>query len=136
MIQFYFLSVLLNIVGGYALLSYNSEDKGTKFDGVRNYLKDMTVRLVLGVLAVIVGFFKLLTVMRGDIPIVGDFLPSIAGLATGFSLLLEFYRSNSNVTTETLEKMERIFTANRRIVGISAVAIGFIHFLFASVLFL
>jgi len=136
MIQFYFLSVLFNIVGGYALLIHDAQDKGTKFDGVRSFLKDMTVRLVLGVLSVIVGFFKLLTVMRGDIPIVGDFLPAVAGLATGFSLLLEFYRSNSNVSTETLEKMERILNANRRIVGVVAIVIGFVHFLFASVLFL
>ncbi len=136
MIQFYFLSVVLNLVGGYALLIHDTPEKGTKFDGVRGFLQDMTVRLVLGVLAVIVGFFKLLTVMRGDIPIVGDFLPAIAGLASGFSLLLEFYRGNSNVTTETLENMERVFTANRRIVGTSAMIVGFVHFLFASVLFL
>lgn len=136
MIQFYFLSVLLNVLGGYALLVQGGEDKGTKFDGVRNFLKDMTVRLVLGILAVTVGFFKLLTVMRGDIPIVGDFLPALAGLAAGFSLLLEFYRSNSNVTTDTLERMDRIFTANRRIVGVSSMIVGFVHFLFASVLFL
>ncbi|HSV56957.1 MAG TPA: hypothetical protein VLH39_07600 [Magnetospirillaceae bacterium] len=136
MIQFYFLSVLLNIVGGYALLVQGGGDKGTSFDGVRTFLRDMTVRLVLGVLTIVVGFFKLLTVMRGDIPIVGDFLPAVAGMATGFSLLLEFYRSNSNVTTETLERMDRILTSNRRIVGISSIVIGFVHFLFASVLFL
>lgn len=136
MIQFYFLSVLLNVMGGYALMIHDAQEKGTKFDGVKNFLKDMTVRLVLGVLSVIVGFFKLLTVMRGDIPIVGDFLPAIAGLVSGFSLLLEFYRGNSNVTTDTLEKMERVFTANRRIVGTAAMIIGVVHFLFASVLFL
>ena len=136
MIQFYLLSVLLNITSGYALLVTDIPDKGNKLDGVRNYLKDLTVRLVLGVLSVIVGFFKLLTVMRGDIPIIGDFLPAVAGLVSGFSLLLDFYRGNSNVTTETMEKMERIFMANRRIVGIGAMIVGFTHFLFASVLFL
>lgn len=136
MIQFYFLSVLLNVVGGYALLAQDSPDKGTKFDGVKAFLKDPTVRLILGVLSLIVGFFKLLTVMRGDIPIVGDFLPAVAGLASGFSLLLEFYRGNSKVTTDTLEKMEKIFISNRRIVGTATMVIGFIHFLFASVLFL
>ena len=136
MIQFYFLSVFLNVVNGYALLVHDREDRGSKFDGVRTFLKDSTVRLVLGVLGVIVGFFKLLTVMRGDIPIIGDFLPAVAGLISGFSLLLEFYRSNSNVTTDTLEKMEKIFTANRRIVGTASIVIGFVHFLFAYVLFL
>ena len=136
MVQFYLLSVIMNIVAGYALLSFETEPKGSKFDGIREYLKESTIRLVLGILCATVGFFKLLTVMRGDIPVVGDLLPSLAGMAAGLTLLLEFYRSNSQVTTNGLEKLNSIFVANRRIVGIVAVVSGFVHFLFANVLFL
>lgn len=136
MVQFYLLSVLMNIVAGYSLLAIDTEPKGTKFDGVREFLKDGTIRLVMGILCTTVGFFKLLTVMRGDIPVVGDLVPSLAGVAAGFSLLLEFYKSNSNVTTSALEKMEAIFIGQRRIVGIVAVVSGFVHFLFANILFL
>ncbi|GAB1457458.1 MAG: hypothetical protein RBT62_03390 [Spirochaetia bacterium] len=136
MVQFYLLSVIMNIVAGYALLSFETEPKGSKFDGIREYLKDSTIRLVLGILCATVGFFKLLTVMRGDIPVVGDLLPSLAGMASGLTLLLEFYRTNSQVTTNGLEKLNSIFVANRRIVGIVAVVSGFVHFLFANVLFL
>lgn len=136
MVQFYLLSVLLNIVAGYALVSFETSPKGTKFDGIREFLKDGTIRLVLGILCSTVGFFKLLTVMRGDIPVVGDFVPSLAGMAAGFTLLLEFYRSNSNVTTDALEKLDSIFVANRRIVGIVGMVSGFVHFLFANILFL
>jgi len=136
MVQFYLLSVIMNIVAGYALLSLQTQSKGTKFDGIREYLKDPTVRLVTGILCTAVGFFKLLTVMRGDIPVIGDFFPSLAGMAAGFTMLLEFYRSNSNVTTTTIEKLDSIFIANRRIVGITAIASGLVHFLFANVLFL
>jgi hypothetical protein len=136
MVQFYLLSVIMNIVAGYALLSFEAGPKGTKFDGIRDYLKDSTVRLVIGILCSTVGFFKLLTVMRGDIPVIGDFFPSLAGMAAGFTMLLEFYRSNSNVTTTTIEKLDAIFISNRRIVGIVAIASGLVHFLFANVLFL
>jgi hypothetical protein len=136
MVQFYLLSVLLNIVAGYSLISFETSSKGTKFDGIREYLKDSTTRLILGILCSTVGFFKLLTVMRGDIPVVGDFIPSVAGMAAGFTLLLEFYRANSNVTTTTLDKLDSIFVANRRIVGIVSVSSGLVHFLFANVLFL
>jgi len=136
MVQFYLLSVLMNIVAGYALISLETTPKGTKFDGIREYLKDSTVRLILGILCSAVGFFKLLTVMRGDIPVVGDFIPSVAGMAAGFTLLLEFYRANSNVTTTTLDKLDSIFVANRRIVGMVAVSSGLVHFLFANILFL
>jgi hypothetical protein len=136
MVQFYLLNVIMNIVAGYALLSFEAGPKGTKFDGIREYLKDSTVRLVIGILCSTVGFFKLLTVMRGDIPVIGDFFPSLAGMAAGFTMLLEFYRSNSNVTTTTIEKLDAIFISNRRIVGIVAIASGLVHFLFANVLFL
>jgi len=136
MVQFYLLSILMNIVAGYSLISFQTESKGTKFDGVREFLKDATIRLVLGILCTTVGFFKLLTVMRGDIPVVGDLVPSLAGMASGFTLLLEFYKSNSSVTTSTLEKLDSIFVANKRLVGIISIVSGFVHFLFANVLFL
>jgi hypothetical protein len=136
MIQFYLLSVLLNIVAGYALYSYESEPRGSLFDGIRVFLKDQTVRLIMGILTFTVGFFKLLTVMRGDVPVVGDLLPSVAGMTVGVTLLLEFYRSTANVSTDAIDKLDRIFIANRRLVGIVAMASGLVHFLFANVLFL
>lgn len=136
MVQFYLLSVLMNIVTGYALVSFNTEPKGTKFDGVREFLKDSTIRLVLGILCTTVGLFKLLTVMRGDISVIGDFVPSVAGMAAGFTMLLEFYKANSKTTTQTLEKLDALFVGNSRIIGIVAMSSGFVHFLFANVLFL
>jgi hypothetical protein len=136
MVQFYLLSVLMNTVAGYALLSFDTEPKGTKADGIREFFKDPTIRLVLGILCFITGFFKLLTVMRGDIPVVGDLLPSLAGMMGGFTMLLEFYRNNSKITTDTLEKLDTIFIANRRMIGIASMAVGFAHFLFPNVLFL
>jgi hypothetical protein len=117
-------------------MAIDAEPKGTKFDGVREFLKDGTIRLVVGILCTTVGFFKLLTVMRGDIPVIGDLVPSLAGIAAGFSLLLEFYRSNSSVTTNALDKVEAILIGQRRIIGIVAVVSGFVHFLFANILFL
>ncbi|GAB1432726.1 hypothetical protein MASR2M29_13510 [Spirochaetota bacterium] len=136
MVQFYLLSVILNIISGYALVSFNSPATGSKFDGIREFLKDSTIRLVLGILSTTIGFFKLLTVMRGDIPVVGDLLPSVAGLASGFTLLLEFYKLNSSVRTEALERMDKILVSNSRIVGIAAMVLGFAHFLFPNVLFM
>ncbi len=136
MIQFYLLSVVMNIIAGFSLFSFSAEARGSIFDGVRDFLRDPTVRLIVGILTLVVGFFKLLTVMRGDIPVIGDFVPSLAGMAAGFSLLLEFYRSTATVTTEGLERLDRIFIANRRIVGIVAMTSGLVHFLFAGVVLL
>lgn len=136
MIQFYLLSVLLNILAGYALIVHGKEARATPFDGLRGFLQDPTVRLILGVLGFVVGFFKLLTVMRGDVPVVGDFLPALAGMASGFALLFEFYRSTATINAEGMERLDAIFLHKRRLLGIAAIAIGFAHFLFPNVLFL
>ena len=136
MVQFYLLSVILNIGSGYALVSIATEPKGGSFDGVRQFLKDPPIRLAVGLLAFFVGFFKMINVMRGDIPVVGDLFPSVAGMASGFTMLLEYYRANAKFIGPVLEKLDGIFVANRRIVGIGAFASGVVHFLFANVIFL
>ncbi len=95
MIQFYFLSILLNVVGGYALAIDAAHRSSPAIDGLRAFLRDPTVRLVIGILTIVTGAFKLLAVVRGDIPVVGDFVPAVAGLAVGATLLLELYREPS-----------------------------------------
>ena len=92
MIQFYFLSVLFNLVGGFALTIDSAPRRGPGLEGLRAFLRDPSVCLVLGILTTVTGAFKLLTVMRGDIPVVGDFLPAVTGISLGLTLLLERYR--------------------------------------------
>lgn len=136
MIQFYALSVFLTILAGYALVSRDAPQRGTATDGIRSFLSDRIVRLILGIMSTSVGFFKLLAVMRGDIPVVGDLLPAAAGMASGFTLLLEFYRDSSEVKSELVAKLEGALLDKSRLIGIAAMATGFIHFLFAQVIFL
>lgn len=76
MLQFYFLSILLNAVTGLVLLFADpSRREETVSRKIPEIAYDETFRLVLGILAGIAGFFKLLTVVRGDVPIVGIFSP-------------------------------------------------------------
>ncbi|GAB1481261.1 hypothetical protein MASR2M78_00760 [Treponema sp.] len=134
MIQFYFLSILLNAIAGYALIT--DDESGSPLHGIREYLSDETFRLVLGVLAVVTGFFKLLSAVRGDIPVIGDLFPSLAGLAAGFSLVYEYYRSRTSISSEKAERLELLFVKNRKWIGYSALLAAFAHFLFPTVLFL
>lgn len=137
MLQFYFLSILLNAVTGLVLLfaeqSRREEGSSVMFPDVAY---DETFRLVLGILTGIVGFFKLLTVVRGDVPVLGDLFPAVAGMAAGFMLLYEFYRSRSSVTEESLPPVVMRFIASKRYVGIIAIVSASTHFLFPTVLFL
>lgn len=136
MMQFYLLSVLLNLVGGYALYSTKKPDGGNAFDGVRVFLRQETFRLVIGLLGCIVGLFKLLTVTDGDIPVIGDFSAALIGLLVGFTLLFEFYRNHSTLASKRADRIERLLLANSHIVGAAGMAAAVVHFLFPRVLFL
>lgn len=137
MLQFYFLSILLNAVTGLVLLFANQsqrEEGGSRMFPEVAY--DETFRLVLGILTGIVGFFKLLTVVRGDVPVLGDLFPAVAGMAAGFMLLYESYRSRSSVTEGTMPPVIMRFIASKRYVGIITIVSAAAHFLFPTVLFL
>lgn len=137
MLQFYFLSILLNAVTGLVLLFANQDQRDENGSGaVPNVAYDETFRLVLGILTGIVGFFKLLTVVRGDVPVLGDLFPAVAGMAAGFILLYEFYRTRSHIQEESLPPVVMQFIASKRYVGIIAVVSAAAHFLFPTVLFL
>lgn len=95
MIQFYFLSIFFNLLAGYALVSGRQANRAPSpaFAHLRLFFRDPTLRLLLGILVAVTGAFKLIAVVRGDIPIVGDFLPAFMGLCLGATMLLELYRS-------------------------------------------
>jgi hypothetical protein len=149
MVQFYFLSVFFNLFGGYALFVDSSRQRSPAAMGLRVFLRDPNVRLVLGILSLVTGGFKFLTVMRGDIPVVGDFVPAVAGLAVGATLLLERFRvpapAGDEAAGENGEKkegpskapwFERLLLEHKTAVGLAGMIAGVVHFLFPMVLFL
>jgi len=135
MLQFYFLSIALNALAGYILIT------GNEF-GVLEFkssfsLKDETLRLVIGILSVVTGILKILSPVEGDIPVVGDLIPALAGLLAGFVLIFEYYRNRSSLeTTEHTERIDRILISNKRIIGVLAIIAAALHFLFPKVLLL
>lgn len=137
MLQFYFLSILLNAIAGIVILLDNKESLEPESErSFPSYISDETFRLVLGVLVCVTGFFKLLSPVRGDVPLVGDIVPALTGLFAGAIFLLEFYQTRS--TTELSELpviVQKIFSLSRYI-GIAAISSAILHFLFPSVLLL
>jgi hypothetical protein len=160
MVQFYFLSIVLNLAGGYALVVEGLPQRGRTIEGFRDFFQDPTARLVVGILALVTGALKFLTPIRGDIPIVGDFLPAVGGLGVGISLLLErYYGSDAPMTsaeptpdggpahsTPTRKSpisprgepnaIERLFLDHKAVVGLVGLIAGVVHFLFPMVIFL
>ena len=137
MLQFYFLSILLNTVTGLVLLFVDKDDlDSSPADKIPAFARDETFRLVLGILTGVTGFFKLLTAVRGDVPVIGDLIPALAGLAGGFTLLYDFYRTRSTLEQENLPAFIQTIVNSRKYVGMACVAAACLHFLFPTILFL
>jgi hypothetical protein len=133
MIQFYFLSVFLNALAGYVLISEDLSDMeiNTGFS-----LTNETFRLVLGILAMVTGLLKLLSAIDGDLRILGDLLPAAAGLVSGFILVFEYYRSHSTLDGDESSKIDSLLVRNKKIIGFVALISAALHFLFPKVLLL
>jgi hypothetical protein len=137
MIQFYFLAVLLNVFGGLLLYSTADQDRLPLFRTVNEGLSNnQSWRVIYIILAAVVAIFKILSVTRGDVLIVGDLLPALSLLVIGFDQFLEYYRDKSTVEEGGMQRLAALFQQNKRMLGIAAMVIGVVHFLFPRVLFL
>ena len=158
MLQFYFLSILLNVLAGLVLVyasdftkkeaDFAPETAGDEegsgespespasrlFKGA--FLDDMTFRLVLGALSVLGGIMKLLSPVQNDMPVIGDLIPALSGLAAGAALLIEFYAVRNSLETSFPAFIQKIFVDGRKYIGVFCIIAGLMHFVFPRVLFL
>jgi hypothetical protein len=134
MIQFYFLSVFLNALAGYALVIGGEQGELGIQGGFS--LFDETVRLVLGILCMVAGLLKLLSPAEGGLTVLGDLIPAVAGFLTGFALILEYYRSHATVESDKAEELYAGFSRNKKLLGFIAIISAALHFLFPGVLLL
>ncbi|MBP3709807.1 MAG: hypothetical protein J6I73_05325 [Treponema sp.] len=145
MLQFYFLSILLNLTTGMILVfgknlitgeKAESANKASGILGENAFFDDKTFRLVLGVLTMFVGIMKLLSVVRNDIPVVGDLFPALAGFLGGGCLLIEYYKSNSAAELSLPHVINAVFIDKRKYAGYVSMMAAVLHFIFPDVLLL
>ena len=128
MVQFYFLSVVLNALAGYLFIA-GDEEALLEFKGGFS-LKNQTFRLVLGVLLMVTGVIKIFSPIRG-FPVLGDLFPGLIGILSSFILIFEYYRNRTTLeSTEHTDKIDVILIGNKRIIGIVAIVVAVLHFLF------
>ncbi|MCR5764126.1 MAG: hypothetical protein K6G00_12170 [Treponema sp.] len=143
MIQFYFLSILFNLLTGLILVYCRnlaidddfSEDTDSTNSDLLNGFKGMdnsTFRLVLGGLCVITGIMKLLS--SYDVAVIGDLIPAAASLLGGAALLVEYY----SISSESIipEHVQSLFVDNRKYIGVFCLVSAILHFILPNVLFL
>jgi len=149
MIQLYFLSILCNGLSGYILFSggdgetsgNSSEDSAADSleKSIRFSLNTPTFHLVLGILCAVTGVLKLLSPTMDGILLLGDLIPSAAGIIAGILLIFGIYRQDISAAPERPSSLDRLgisLLRFRRTVGFGLIAVAFLHFLFPQALFL
>ena len=137
MLQFYFLSIFTNILAGLTLMSEYLAEKFEAFLPFKELFSKKNVKTAIGIAAFVVGFLKLLIRSNpADVPVVGDLLPALAGLAMGAGLILGIFRERTKVSVETVDNLEKTVKTYRVPLGIAGLVISALHFLVPGALFL
>jgi len=137
MVQFYLLAVIMNLLGGIYMSAPMLQEKIPVLQSLHEALKiNVASRIILIILSLVVGIFKLLSVTKGDVAVVGDLLPALGLLIIAVVFFLDYYAEESEVRTSFIESLQKIFIKNKSAIGIGLIIIGLLHFLFPRVLFL
>ncbi len=139
MMQFYFLSIVSNLVAGFALLLDLKEGEEEKFAFIgqlRELLQNESTRLVIAIISILAGVFKILSVVRLDIPIIGDLFPALTGISAGLALLYDRYAHSTSLNIEAKPFLKSLFITHKKWLAYACFASSLLHFLFPQVLFL
>ncbi|MCL2762251.1 MAG: hypothetical protein FWD36_03460 [Treponema sp.] len=135
------MSILFNGVVGFLFIFGDSRESISE-ETKRFPLVSDGFRLILGILAGMIGILKLFSPMEtskgSSIYILGDLVPALAGIIAGFMLIYGFYRSRSSKVSEggSLDSFGEVLSHYKKIVGIVLLATVVLHFLFPMALFL
>lgn len=131
MFQLYLLTVLTNVLAGLALATGFLTERFERFSEYTDFMSNSVYRIVLALLSLLIGFINLFPTYSGDIAVLGDLFPSLAGIATGILLLTEYMSSrkseDESKTVELAEKVEKLSGPYLTIVGVTSVVIGILH---------
>jgi hypothetical protein len=137
MLQFYFLSVFANLLAGLTLTADYFAERFGSFAPLKELFSKGSVRAGVGIGAFVVGFLKLLIRSTPtDVPVVGDLLPAVAGLAMGAAILLGSLRERARVGDGKVSNLEQAVMRYRVPLGIAGLVVSVLHFLLPGALFL
>jgi len=132
--QLYLLSILCISLGGYILFKGNDEKSSV------TALDSHTFHLILGIISAFTGVLKLLSPYDSKVYILGDLIPALACITSGFLLFFNIYRkdksSNAAEQTGTIDNIGDSLLHNKKSIGLILFVIAVLHFLFPQALFL
>lgn len=151
MVQFYMLSVILNLLLGSLLFFQKDKDEGMEEDvevdsegGIDNkaignsfksllfILSNKNVKFALGIVSVFIGLLKLPFTMDGII-VAGDLLPALSGIAIGSIVLIDLFKASTQVSSNLINKIDEKILIHKKYFGIAGMGIGILHFLLPGI---
>jgi len=93
-------------------------------------------RLAIGISAFIIGFLKLLSVSPDDVAVVGDLVPALTGMLSGFALAFQYYQERTTSESGTVASLDKIFGRHSATLGMVALIAGVVHLFLHRILFL
>jgi hypothetical protein len=137
MAQFYLLSVFTNIAAGMTIAGDYLGDRIALLSSFKNLQRSRIAQILVGSAAFIVGVMTFIIRAPGDtVAVVGDFLPSVAGIAQGALLLIAGFRNRIAAVSAPAENLSKQALTYKVPVGIVGVAVGLLHFLFPAAVIL
>ena len=137
MSQLYLLSIVSTVLTGFVLSGDYLGARVPALATFRAWLENRGAAIILGLATAAIGFLKLIVRAPGDtVPVAGDLLPAIAGLAVGAALFFEALLRKPTTPERPVEKYAKAVLTYRIPLGILAVAVALLHFLFPSAVIL
>ena len=136
MVQFYFLSIFVNFIGGLLLASETINKQFTKLDSLQELFKAPTYLLTFSIVSGVTGVFKIISVYSGDVPVIGDLIPAVLSILISFYLFCSYQTEKNGVVPGFLEKINSLIVKYKSILGIVSITVSLLHFFFPGVIFI
>jgi hypothetical protein len=134
MAQLYMLSILSLLGAGLILASDFLVGRMEWLSGLKDFAERRGIRIAVGVVAGVVGILKLIVRSPGEtVPVAGDLLPALAGIALGGLLLADTLRVPREEEPVAVDKVTRAVMPYRTPLGIAGVVIAVLHFLIPAI---
>jgi len=135
--QFYLLSIVSNVLTGLVLSGDYLGSRLPFLAAFRSWLEHRGAAIALGVVTAVVGVFKLIILSPGEkVPVAGDLLPALAGIALGATLFFEASLRRPNPSESKVDRYAKAVLSYRVPLGLAGLAVALLHFLFPGAVIL
>jgi len=135
--QFYLLSIVSNVLTGLVLSGDYLGSRLPFLAAFRSWLEHRGAAIALGVVTAVVGVFKLIILSPGErVPVAGDLLPALAGIALGATLFFEATLRRPSPSESKVDRYAKAMLTYRVPLGLAGLAVALLHFLFPGAVIL